>query len=133
MNEGYEDPATPDLDELQQMEAGGLRVPVRLDQHVPVYILPSRRAVCFNVSTSSTGEPVPLLSADLRRRRAVIVADAAALIGDRDMVRDGHAFILPSGVPLVVEHTESIWTRAYSADGNEAAAIVSALAENWAD
>jgi len=129
----YEDPATPDMDGLQQMDGAGLRVPVRLDQNVPVYVLPSRRAVCFHVLSASDSEPVPLLSADLRRRRAVIVADLPTWMGEKSMVREAHAFLLPANVPIVVEHTEEIYVRCYSVDGSPHTAIVSVLAENWAD
>lgn len=131
----YDDPSTPELEAVQQEEAddGRLMVPVRVLEvagPVRVQVLPSRHGVSRSWTTNATDpEPVPLLGADLRRRRASIVATGAAVyVGEREMVKAGAAALWPADVPLIVEHTEQLYARA--ATGT---ATVSVVSENWAD
>lgn len=126
--------STPDLEDLYQEEDERvIVVPVRLieaESPVRVQLLPSRHGVSRSYTTAATdAEPIPLLGADLRRRRATIVALGAEIyVGDREMVKSSQAARWPSSVPLVIEHTEMIYARA--ATGS---ATVSVVTENWAD
>lgn len=124
------DESTPELEDLQQLPEEHIKVPVRVVDPVQVQQLPSRHGVSRSFGTAATdGEPVPLLGADLRRRRAVIIAASASIyVGEREMVKSGAAAIWPAGVPLVIEHTEQVYARA--ATGT---ATVSVISENWAD
>ncbi|MBG0819133.1 hypothetical protein [Planomonospora sp. ID82291] len=130
----HQEQSTPELEDVQQLEEdGGLRVPVSVREvRVPVRVqlLPSRHGVSRSYSTSeSDTDPVPLLGADLRRRRATIIATGAAIyVGEKELVRGGLAALWPEGVPLVIEHTEMVYAQA--ATGT---ATVSVIAENWAD
>lgn len=128
MNEQFEQDATPDLDLVQQLPDEGIRVPVRLDQTVPVYVLPSRSGASRSYQAGAT-EPVLLLGEDLRRRRATIVSiEENIYVGSRDEVRAGLAALWPKLVPLVIEHTEIVFAKAAANS-----ATVSVIPEQWAD
>jgi hypothetical protein len=122
--------STPDLEDVQQQESEGLRVPVRLDGPVRVQVLPSRHGVSRSYASKATDpEPIPLLGGDDRRRRATLVAIGDAMyVGPREDVKSGAAALWPDGVPLVIEHTEQVYARAASDT-----ATISVIAENWAD
>lgn len=126
--------STPELDEIQQDEEHQLiEVPVRVVETcspVRVQVLPSRHGVSRSYSSTNTdAEPIPLLGADLRRRRATIVAaDDSIYVGDRELVKSSQAALWPAGVPLVIEHTSMVYARAATAT-----ATVSVITENWAD
>ena len=123
-----EDEATPDLDEVQQMPGLGIRVPVRLDQPVPVHILPSRSGAArsYDVDASTV---LPLLGRDDRRRRAQIISiDQHIFVGDPEEVRAGTAALWPKQVPLTIEHTEPVYVRASASTTR-----VSVIPEQWAD
>lgn len=126
--------STPELEEIQQdEEERALVVPVRVVEvwsPVRVQLLPSRHGVSRSFTSSATdAEPIPLLGADLRRRRATIVAIGADVyVGDRELVKTAQAARWPAGVPLVIEHTEQVYARAASAS-----ATLSVISENWAD
>ena len=122
--------ATPDLDGLQQLDDGGLRVPVRLDQVVPVHMLPSRcgahRSYAANESDAA---PTLLLGKDLRRRRATIISiDAPIWVGAADDVTTGNAAVWPAGGPLVIEHTDQVYARP-----TVGSSLISVIPEQWAD
>ena len=126
--------STPDLEDVQQdEEERALVVPVRVVETlspVRVQLLPSRHGVSRSFTSNATdAEPTPLLGADLRRRRATIVAIGADIyVGDREMVKGSQAARWPVGVPLVIEHTEQVYARAATTT-----ATVSVISENWAD
>lgn len=126
--------STPDLDEIQQEEdERALVVPVRVVETmspVRVQLLPSRHGVSRSFSSLATDtEPTPLMGADLRRRRATIVATGDMMyVGERELVKNAQAALWPENVPLVIEHTEQVYARAAATD-----AIISVITENWAD
>lgn len=126
-----EDAPQPDLEDLQQQQPDPLpALRTVVEGAVNVHLLPSRSAVSRNypVHADATQPPVPLLGADMRRRRAVVMSTEAIYIGPRDDVVNGTAAIWPLGVPLELEHTEAIYVR-----GVDTAGTVSVIAENWAD
>lgn len=125
-----EDYSTPELEDVQQDEAEGLRVPVRIDGPVRVQVLPSRHGVSRSYASAATDtEPVPLSGGDLRRRRVTIMSIGATIyVGQKDDVKSGNAAQWPQNVPLVLEHTEQIYAKA--ATGTT---VISVIAENWAD
>lgn len=123
-----DDVPEPDLDAVQQLPDEGIRVPVRLDQPVPVHILPSRSGAArsYDVDTTTI---LPLLGRDDRRRRAQIISiDQHIFVGEAEEVRAGTAALWPKQVPLVIEHTELVFVRA-----SASVTKVSVVAEQWAD
>lgn len=126
--------STPDLEDIQQEEEErALVVPVRVVEAlspVRVQLLPSRHGVSRSYGTAATdADPIPLLGADLRRRRATIVAIGADIyVGEKELVRAAEAALWPAGVPLVLEHTEMVYAQAATET-----ATVSVISENWAD
>jgi hypothetical protein len=128
MSEHNAESAAPDIDTVQQFEDGGIRVPVRLDQNVPVYILPSRSGAARSYGVDATNATI-LVGKDPRRRRATIVSiDQHIYVGSKDEVVASTAAVWPKLVPLVVEHTEEIYVKAATATST-----VSVIPEHWAD
>lgn len=107
---------------------------------VRVYQLPSRMGVSRTYQAGTTN-PVPLLNADDRRRRATILAmlttaadsttSAGILVGSEQDVRSGDAAVWPYNVALHIEHAEKVYVRAV---GTVTTPVnVSLISENWAD
>jgi hypothetical protein len=135
-------PSTPNLHEVLQeyepsnpaVDVGCIESPVRVQQ------LPSRMAISRSY-TAGTGTAVPLLNADERRRRAVIIgmlttsADSTTslgfYVGAEEDVKSGNAAIWPYNVPLTIEHAQKVYVRA---TGTVTTPVnVSLISENWAD
>ncbi len=101
-----QDPATPDLDELQQrdpIEVPMVPVPVVTTGPVRVQILPNKAGPAFSIPLGAT--LIDVLGADLRRAVAILIGD-----GDWTYARGRSASPVPwpSGVPLVLTHADQI-------------------------
>lgn len=146
MSAYYEEPSTPDIDELQQLEEDPTpSVMVRVEEvlsPVQVHRLPARDVVMRNAVVSGTVQQ--LVGRDLRRSKITIwatagTASAGVYIGTRlDEVEQGTCAILPALIdtfadgptPLLeMNHCESIWVKR-SGDND---VTVSFVAEYWAD
>lgn len=135
-------PSTPSWPEVKQeypignpaVDVDCINTPVRVQQ------LPSRMGVSRTYQ-AGVSNPVPLLNADDRRRRATIIgmlttsADSTTspgiLVGSEQDVRSGDAAIWPYNVPLLIEHAEKVYVRAAGAVTTPI--NVSLISENWAD
>lgn len=124
-----DDGISPDVADVQQQpdEAPALRTVI--EGVARVTIMPSRSGASRNYATDPAAGPVILLGRDQRRRRATIIAqDSPIYVGERDDCANGSAAVWPPGVPLVIEHTEQVYVLATTET-----AVVSVIAENWAD
>lgn len=86
----YEEPSTPDLDDLQQNNEhdGAIVVPVRVTDMGPVQVhsLPARDAVMRSVTAVAGGSVMQLVGRDLRRSRIQVWAHGEA---DGDLIYIG--------------------------------------------
>lgn len=125
---GYvEDFPAPTLGELQQRDPVPqlLTVPVRHDGPLSTHELPSRVGT-ISVYALSTGDPITVLYRDLARKRAVLVSDAAMVIGRTTNKLGGAPW--PLGAVLTLTHSDALY--AWTATGT---ANLTVITENWAD
>jgi hypothetical protein len=143
----YEEPSTPELDDLQQEEESEsiIEVPVCVKSIGPVQVhtLPARDAISRSV-TANTDVVQQLVGGNLRRNRMVVWAtsDTAAgfiFIGtDKNEVESETCARLPASVDTLVEgppimltmhHAMPVWIK----NTGDNPIIVSFIAEDWAD
>lgn len=118
--------AVPELAELQQADPVGPAVPVTPDGPVEVHTLPARRGPAFSMTLSTTTQSV--LSADLKRKRAVLVADGAWIYSHSS---NGIGVTWPANVPLEITHADSVFA---TADPDEMPPVtLGVIVEIWAD
>lgn len=122
----------PDLQELQQEDAGAPVVPVRQVGPAHVHTLAARHAYSGFVNVSDTTNPPECIaSEDLRRRYITIVCTGQPVfVGhEKQDVINGRAAILPINTPLTLPTTAQVWVRSAAVG----AAVVSYWVGNWAD
>jgi hypothetical protein len=126
---------SPSWDEVEQREGIGefpiLAVPVHLDGPAQVQQLPPRTSVLRSLAVTNAGA-VELLAKDPRRARAVIIAVGDGIVLGLDSngaASTGFGFRWPAGLPLEVRG----WSRVMVSAQTGAGAVVSVLAESWAD
>lgn len=143
----YEDPSTPELDDLQQNNEreAPIEVPVRVVDIGPVQVhsLPARDAVMRSVTAVVGAGVMQLVGKDLRRSRIVVWAQGEAdgdfiYIGvDKNEVESGTAAQMLAAVAgglepailLDMSHAMPLWVR----NSGVNPVTVSFLAEYWAD
>lgn len=143
----YEEPSTPELDDLQQNNEreAAIEVPVRVVDigSVQVHTLPARDAVMRNVVAVAGAETMQLVGRDLRRSRIQVWAEGEAdgdfvYIGvDKNEVESGTAAILyamavgalTNSTMLNMTHAMPLWVR----NSGVNPVTVSFCAEYWAD
>lgn len=143
----YEEPSTPDLDDLQQNNEHepALKVPVNVVEIGPVQVhrLPARDAVMRSVTAVPGAGVMQLVGKDLRRSRIVVWSQGEAdgdfiYIGvDKNEVESGTAAQmlatvvggLDHSVVLNMSHAMPLWVRNTGVNP----VTVSFLAEYWAD
>jgi hypothetical protein len=119
---GEPDVPTPDLQQLQQRDEDPA-VPVRTAGPVETHELPSRSAQPSSMTLTTTMQHV--LGADLKRKRATLVADDDWRYST---TRSGPGVRWPADVPLLIEHADAVYAKV-SADTAE----LSVISETWAD
>lgn len=143
----YEEPSTPDLDDLQQNNEreAAIEVPVRVVDigSVQVHKLPARDAVMRNVTAVPGASVMQLVGRDLRRSRITVWCHAEAdgdyiYIGsDKNEVESGTSARIFGAVPggldratkLDMSHAMPLWVR----NPVNNPVIVNFIAEYWAD
>jgi len=130
INADDDDEPEPDVRDVQQQEPHVPALRVTVEGAARTYTLPSRSGAAKNYTIdSAVNEPMILLGADSRRRRATIIAtDNPIFVGSQEDCKNGWAAIWPVGVPLVIEHTEMVYV--WPTTG---ASTVSVISEYWAD
>lgn len=124
---------TGSLDAVEQERGIGddriPRVPVVIDDVVPVQVVGSRAGASVSKSLLAANGSVLLLGADQRRRIARVIATAGSVyIGTTQSAVDHLvAALWPANVPCEITHQEDIYVKV-TAD-----AVVSVMVENWAD
>lgn len=118
--------AQPDLAQLQQRDDMPVVVPVRQDGPVEVHPLPARSAPAFQQSLDAVLRNV--LSADLKRKRAVLIGNDTWLYSHS---ATGRGVLWPGLVPLEITHGDAV----YAAEHPDATNPVnlSVIVEVWAD
>lgn len=143
----YEEPSTPELDDLQQNNEreAAIEVPVRVVDIGPVQVhtLPARDAVMRSVTAVPGAGVMQLVGKDLRRSRIVVWAQGETdgdfiYIGvDKNEVESGTAAQMLAAVAgglepailLDMSHAMPLWVR----NSGVNPVTVSFLAEYWAD
>lgn len=146
----YEEPSTPDLDDLQQNNEreAAIEVPVRVVDIGPVQVheLPARDASMRMITVVGGAPTQQIVGGNLRRKKVTVWATCSGednkvlYIGcDKNTVESGNAAQLPamvntyaSGppVPLVMSHTLPLWV---SSPVGSADIQLSVVTEDWAD
>jgi hypothetical protein len=119
----------PTPEEIQLEEPDTLRiqpVPVSVEGTVVAQIAGSRVGTSRSIPLGTT--PEVILPADPRRRRAVLLADAAARFGTRDDVDADYGFMLYAFVPVELTHVDEVWARSDSGT-----VTLSVLVEEWTE
>ena len=141
----YEEPSTPDLEDLQQNNEreSAIEVPVRVVDIGPVQVhtLPNRDAVMRSTNVPN-GTMQQLVGGNLRRQKMDLWATGEVTGGtlyvgvNQNEVESGTCAVLPivvndgtSPFRLEMTHSLPVWVR--NASGNDI--LVSFLAEEWAD
>lgn len=136
IDETQSTPALPEL--LQETPSLDVKGDVAVVNPVRVYNLPSRLGVSRSYGLTEA-VPLPLLGADPRRAKAILIGRAPSgsasigfFIGGKDDVRALNAAIWPYGVPCPITHGEQVYVMP---EGSTLAAghMISVIAENWAD
>jgi len=119
--------AYPDLDDVQQIEEPAIAIPVsvQVDGPVVVHQLPSRTGPVTTEILSTT--PVKVLSADPKRRRAVICGTGDWYVSHINSASGGGVW--PEVVPLVIEHGDAV----YAYVVGMGASTLTIVTEYWAD
>lgn len=143
----YEEPSTPDLDDLQQNNEreAAIEVPVRVVDIGPVqtHSIPARDAVMRSVTAVPAAPVMQLVGRDLRRSRILVWAHAEAdgdfiYIGsDKNEVESGTSSRIFGAVPggldratfLDMTHVMPLWVNNTGVNP----VIVNFVAEYWAD
>lgn len=143
----YEEPSTPDLDDLQQNNEreAAIKVPVRVVEIGPVQVhgVPARDAVMRSVTVVPGAGVMQLVGRDLRRSRVQVWAHAEAdgdyiYIGsDKNEVESGSSARIYGAVPggldratfLDMSHIMPLWVSNPVVNP----IIVNFVAEYWAD
>lgn len=140
----YEEPSTPELDDLQQNNEreAAIEVPVRVVDIGPVHVhqLPARDAIMRNVTVSSEAQQI--VGGNLRRSYLAVwatgeVTGATVYVGvDKNEVESRTCAILPVIVndgssPFILEmhHAKPVWV----AHDGESVVTLSFISEDWAD
>lgn len=124
-------------DLYQEAPAVDVKGEVEVVNPVRVKLLPSRHANGFRI-VPNVGETIPLVGANPRRARMLIVAVYPAgttslgfYFGERDSVNSGRAPLWPAGVPLELRHCEEVYVRM---EGTPTGThYISFMTEDWAD
>lgn len=119
--------AYPDLDEVQQIEEPYIPIPVgvSIDGPVTVHQLPSRAGPVTAQELST--DPVKVLAADPKRRRAVICGTDDFHVSHMQSASAGGVW--PGLVPLVLEHADAVWAYVVNSDTS----TLTIVTEYWAD
>lgn len=146
----YEEPSTPDLDDLQQNNEreATIEVPVRVVDigSVQIHTLPARDASMRMITIVGGASAEQIVGGNLRRQKVTVWATASGTdnlvlyIGcDKNTVESGNAAQLPAmnniytnGVPmpLVMTHTLPLWV---ASPVGSADIQLSVVTEDWAD
>lgn len=143
----YEDPSTPDLEDLQQNNEreAAIEVPVRIVDQGPVqtHLIPARDAIMRSVTAVAGAEAMQIVGRDLRRSRIIVWCHGEAdgdfiFIGsDKNEVESGSSAQMLADVPggldratdLSMTHVMPIWVRNVGTNP----VTVNFVAEYWAD
>lgn len=143
----YEEPSTPELDDLQQNNEHEalIEVPVRVVDMGPVHShsIPARDAVMRSVTAVTDGSVMQIVGQDLRRSRLSVWAQGEVdgdfiYIGvNKNEVESGTSARMLGAVPgglapsvlLDMTHTLPVWVRNTGVNP----VIVNFVAEYWAD
>lgn len=129
-------PYTGDLDQVNQEDPPAVLSlpPVQVDVRgvVPVHTVGSRAGAMFSKQVDDSANGVKLVSADSRRRvvRIVTSGQTIVLATDQATANQGVGFIVPVGLVVEFTGTDELWVRNANAG---TVAVVSVMAENWAD
>lgn len=146
----YEDPSTPDLDDLQQNNEreAAIEVPVRVVDigSVQVHALPARDASMRMITVVGGAPAQQIVGGNLRRQSITLWATCSGAdnkmlyIGcDKNTVESGNAAQLPAmnniytnGVPmtLTMHHTLPVWVMSPTGSADIQLSVVT---EDWAD
>jgi hypothetical protein len=139
--EAHESNSTPELPEIQQEDPSiDVKGTVEVANVVRTQELPSRIGTSRSYLVSDT-DTVPMLGSDLRRKRVTLFATSVVgqanaatgfYVGEREDVRSGNAAFWPVNQALVLCHTEQIFVRTVTGT-SPSTALISVIAENWAD
>ena len=123
---------TPDAEDVLQHEPDAVinvaSVPVTVDGPVNVRTLPSFTwAVATAAPLDATGS-LELLGVNPTRKRATIVSNGAPFhMGPSKAQADSRGALIPTGVPIVIEHTGAVWVNNVAAG----TPVVTAIVEHW--
>lgn len=121
----------PTAQEIEQSETPEFlrTVPVKVETPVRVQELPGAVGTHFAVTFPDTSTVQPVLKADHRRKRIVVVAKTDTIwIGTSQQATAGkQCFPLPTGVPVEITHKEAI----FALPDAQATAILGVIQEQW--
>ena len=117
------------VDDVQQQEYDGPAIPVRIADPVEVQPLPARAGAPQTISVDNV-TPEKLCTADPKRSRLVISADAVVWLGtdQTECASRTRAFRLPANQAVPFSAQDQWWAVADTGAG----ASVSILTEQWA-
>ena len=122
----------PDTDEVLQVEPEDYQaIPVCVKEvaaPVRVQALPRKGAASMTKALTTTA--VPVLRADHRRGRTVLVGDAAFLVAfsEASCQADSAMAAWPANLPLELTATTEVWAKAATGD-----VALSVITERWAE
>lgn len=117
----------PSMEEVFQGGEKNPAIPVCLSEPVRIQELPKKSAG-FQGFTLTAGISVKVVEKDAKRAKATLLATNQPILlgGNQQMALTSNAFILPVGIPLVIENTGEIWATA-----SVNTAVLSVLNEQW--
>jgi hypothetical protein len=116
------------LEEVESRDA--MAIPVTVEGPVRAQLVPGTTAwSAFQLSPDTT-TPQRLLGADVRRKRAVISTETAAILlgGTSEAVKGWLRFRLAVDTPLEITHSGEVWVIAASGSP-----VVSVITETWTE